>query len=50
MVHKHELHELTMARPLSNDSGLFEFIEFCLSDMLANIHEYFKCCTNSISF
>ena len=27
---------------LSKASGLFEFIDFCLSDMLANIYEYFK--------
>ena len=44
MVHKHKLHKLTMARTLSKASGLFEFIDFCLSGMLANIHEYFNCC------
>ena len=38
MVHKHEVHELTMARTLSKASALFEFIEFCLSGMLANIY------------
>ena len=26
--YKHELHELTMTRTLSNVSGLFEFIDF----------------------
>ena len=44
VVHKHELHELTLTRTLSLASGLFEFINFCLPGMLANIHEYFKCC------
>ena len=38
VVHKHELHELTMPRTLSKASGLFEFIDFCLSGMLANIY------------
>ena len=38
MVHKHELHEHTMTRTLSKASGLFEFINFCLSGMLANIY------------
>ena len=28
VVHKHELHELTMTRTLSKASGLFEFIDF----------------------
>ena len=41
VVHKHEL---TMTRILSKASGLFEFIDFCLSGMLANRHEYFNCC------
>ena len=36
--------ELTMTRTLSKASGLFEFIDFCLSGMLANIHEYFNLC------
>ena len=48
VVHKHKLHKhnhkLTMTRTLSKASGLFEFIDFCLSGMLANIHEYFNCC------
>ena len=38
MVHKHELHELTMARILNKASALFEFIDFCLLGMLANIN------------
>ena len=47
MVHKHELHELTMSKTLSKASGLiFKFIDFCLSGMLANIHAV----TNVISF
>ena len=55
MVHKHELHKLTMTRTLSKVSGLFElglfeFIDFCLSGMLANIHEYLIAVTNFISF
>ena len=29
-----------MARILSKASGLFEFIDFCLSGILANKHEY----------
>ena len=29
--------ELTMTRTLSKASGLFEFIDLCLSGMLANI-------------
>ena len=37
--HKHELHELTMTRTLSKASGLFEFIDFCLSGMLVNANE-----------
>ena len=28
-------------RILSKASGLFEFVDFCLSGILANIHEYF---------
>ena len=28
MVHKHELHELTMTRTLNKASGLFKFIDF----------------------
>ena len=36
MVHKHELHELTMTRILSKESGLFEFIDLCVSGMLGN--------------
>ena len=43
-THKHELHELTVVRTLSKASGLFYFIDFCISGMLANIHEYFNCC------
>ena len=39
MVHKHELNELTMTRTLSKASGLFEFIDLCLSGMLADKHE-----------
>ena len=39
VVHKHDLHEITMTRTLSKASGLFEFIDFCLSCMLADIHE-----------
>ena len=39
VVHKHELHELTMTRTLSKASGLFEFIDFGLSGLLANIRE-----------
>ena len=39
MVHKHKLHELTMTRTLGKAlSGLFEFIDVCLSGMLANVH------------
>ena len=41
MVHKQELHELTMTRTLRKASGLFELIDLYLSGMLANIHEYF---------
>ena len=38
VVHKHELHELTMTRNLSKAlSGLFELIDFCLSCILANV-------------
>ena len=33
-----------MTRTLSKASGLSEFIGFCLSGMLADIHEYFNCC------
>ena len=44
VVYKHKLHKLTMTRNLSKASGLFEFIDFCLSGMLANIQEYFSCC------
>ena len=44
MVHKHELHELTMARALNKASGLFEFIDFSLSGMLANMLGYFNFC------
>ena len=40
VVHKHEL---TMTRTLSQASGLFECIYFCLSGM-ANIHECCNCC------
>ena len=50
MVHKHELHTLTMTRTLCNVSGLFEFIDFCLTGMLANIHNIFTVVTNFISF
>ena len=35
---------MSLTRTLSKVSGLFEFIDFCLSGMLANIHEYFDCC------
>ena len=38
VVHKHELHELAMTRTLSKASGLFEFIGFGLTGMLAYIH------------
>ena len=31
VVHKHELHELTMTRTLSKASGSFEFIDFGLT-------------------
>ena len=34
VVHKHELHELTIIRTLSKASELFEFEAFCLSSML----------------
>ena len=44
MVHKLELHDLTMTRTFRKASGLFEFFDFCLSGLLANIHEYFNCC------
>ena len=44
VVHKHELPKLTITRALSKESGLFEFIDFHLSSMLANIHEYFNYC------
>ena len=37
VVHKHELRELTMTRTLSKESGLFEYIAFCLSGMLATV-------------
>ena len=51
MGHEHELHGLTMTRTLSEALGLFEFINFCLSGMLANIHEYIlTAVTNFISF
>ena len=52
VIHKHELHKLTVTRTLSKASGLLEVVDLCLSDMLANIHEYFNCChyTNFISF
>ena len=30
---KNELHELNMTRTLSKASGVYEFIEFCLSGM-----------------
>ena len=33
-----------MTRTLSKALRLFEFIDFCLLGMLANIHEYFNCC------
>ena len=46
MVHKHELQELTMTRTLSEESGLFEVIDFCLSGTM-NI---LIAVTNSISF
>ena len=49
VVHKHELHELTMTRTLSKASGLIEFIDFCLSCILANKHEYLPAVTNFIS-
>ena len=44
VVHKRELHELIMTRTLSKASGLFEFLDCCLSGMLANANEYFDCC------
>ena len=37
VIHVIHKHELTMTRILSKASGLFEFIDFCLSDMFANI-------------
>ena len=37
MVHKHELHELTVTRTSSKASGLIEFIHICLSGMLVYI-------------
>ena len=46
MVHKHELHELTMTRTLSKASGLLDFIDVCLSSMMANIHEYLTAVSN----
>ena len=45
VVHKHELHELTMTRTLSKASEIFEFLE-----LLANIHEYFNSVTYFISY
>ena len=33
VVHKQELHKLTMTRTFSQASRLFEFIDFCLSDI-----------------
>ena len=44
VVHKHELHELTVNRTLSKASGLFEFINFCKSGIFAKILEYFNSC------
>ena len=35
VINKHELYELIMTRMLSKASGLFEFINLCLSGMLA---------------
>ena len=32
------MHKLTMTRTFSKASGPFEFIDFCLSDMLDNLH------------
>ena len=46
VVHKHEL---TMTRTLSKASRLFEFIDFCLSGMLANMN-ILTTVTNCISF
>ena len=43
VAHKHELIVLTMTRILSKTSRLFEFIDFCLSGMLADKHGYFNC-------
>ena len=40
VIHKHELHELNMTRTLSKASGLFEFINVCLSGILAYVYEY----------
>ena len=34
MGHNYQLHELTMTRTLSEASGLFEVIDFCLSGMM----------------
>ena len=50
MVHKHELHKLTMTRTLSKAQGLLEFTDLCLSGMLANLHEYLTAVTDLISF
>ena len=36
VINKHELHDLYMTRTLSKVSGLFEFIDFCLSIMLTD--------------
>ena len=49
MVHKHELHELTMTRTLSKASDLLEFIDYCLSGMLANIHDCYMTGENPVS-
>ena len=44
VVHKRELHELSMTGTLSKVSGLLEFMAFCLSGMWATIHEYLNGC------
>ena len=50
VVHKHELQKLTMTRILSKASGLYEFIVFCLSGMLAIYMNILTTVTNFISF
>ena len=40
----HKLHQLTTTRILRKKLRLFEFMDFCLSGMLAYLHEYFNYC------